>query len=329
MGFQANADAGAPPLAQGSAPAKLILMGEHAVVHGFPAVALPVPALAATVVAWQTPGPLRLHSPVFTGPIAEAAAVPAAARGLAAAARQALAMLGRPADGLTLEVRSEVPMGAGLGSSAAVAVALVRAIYAACGRTPSEEALLVLAHRAETEAHGTPSGVDSHTSALGRPICYVQGQGARRLALPRPLYLVVADSGRPGHTGEAVQAVAARLRSEPTATRDRLERLGQLAEAVVRALESGVVEAAGPLFDAAHGELAELGVSDAGLDRLVAAARLAGARGAKLTGGGRGGCIVALAADAAEQERLVSALTAAGAARVWRVTQPPVEKADS
>lgn len=325
MGFQANADASAPPLAQGSAPAKLILMGEHAVVHGFPAVALPMPALEATVVAWQTPGPLRLHSPVFTGPIAEAAAVPASARGLAVAARQALAMLGRPADGLTLEVRSDVPMGAGLGSSAAVAVALVRAIYAAFGRTPTEEALLVLAHRAETEAHGTPSGVDSHASAIGQPICYVQGHGARRLVLPKPLHLVVADSGRPGHTGEAVSAVAARLRSDSTRTRERLERLGQLAEAVVRSLGAGQVEAIGPLFDAAHGELAELGVSDAGLDALVAAARLAGARGAKLTGGGRGGCIVVLATDAAEQDRLAIALTKAGAARVWRVTQPQVK----
>jgi mevalonate kinase len=247
-------------------------------------------------------------------------AAPPELAGLAAAAEAALAELGAAASGLCFEVETTMPAGRGLGSSAAAAVALVRAIFAAYGAEPTPEALLALADVAERHAHGTPSGLDAATVALGSPLYFRKGASPTPLASAAPLHFVVADSGAPRDTRSAVTAVRHRLAADPVAGQAALDRLGALAEAAREAIALGDALALGQAMAAAQRQLAEWDVSAPVLDRLIDAAQLAGALGAKLTGAGRGGCILALAQDPAHQQTLRQALLAAGAAEAWPLT---------
>lgn len=321
----ATHSAPARQLAVGRAPGKLIIVGEHAVVHGQPAIAFPFPTVSASVTACPAPGPLRLISPIWAGEFSTIDEVPYEVQGLGTAALAAIEHAGGAPEGLTLEVSSSIPLGSGLGSSASVAAALVRAILAAHGQTPDEATVLALTHRAEEHAHGNPSGVDAHAVVLGAPIRFVRGSGAQRLQVSVPLPLVVAHTGVPGDTREAVAAVQVRLEASEMLTRARMETLGALADMAMIALTDGSLFTLGAVMNEAHKELSNLGVSHPALDRLVETARGAGALGAKLTGAGRGGCMIALAPDKPTQQVVADALKKAGARQVWRPTQGVVE----
>jgi mevalonate kinase len=298
----------------GSAPGKLLLVGEHAVVHGGVAFALPFPAVQARAEVLRAPGPLRLESPYWSGELSEA--TPAPARGLALAALATLTELGVPARDLVIRMEASIPLGAGLGSSAATAAALVRALMAAHGHAPGPE-VEGLVHLAEIEAHGKPSGVDGQVVTLGRPIAFQKGQATAIVPTGGTFHLVVADSGVSRNTRVAVANVAAALESDPAAGRAALGRLKQAALDAMAAWEGGDVRALGGCLDRAQADLAALGVSTPGLERLLAAARAAGALGAKLTGAGQGGCVLALAADEAAAVRIAEAMRTAGARAVW------------
>jgi mevalonate kinase len=306
-----------PRPAVGRAPGKVILIGEHAVVHGEPALALPLDAVGVTVHAEPADGPISMACLDWDGPLD---AAPTALAGLAAAAREALGRLGAPATGLRLRFAADVPTGRGLGSSATAAVALVRALYAAYDRTPSHEELLALADVAERHAHGTPSGLDAAAVAAGSPIWFRKGEPAEPVTVGKPFYFVVADTGEPRDTKAAVAAVHEHLATEPDAAGFALERLGTAAGMARRGLAEGAPPVVGGAMLMAQDDLESLGVSAPSLEKLVVAAMEAGAQGAKLTGAGRGGCMIALASGPAEQTALAQALEAAGAVQTWPLT---------
>ncbi len=291
----------------GRAPGKLILAGEHAVVHGRPAVAMPWPAVEAVAEARPAEGALTVTS---ERPELDVS-------GLRAAAAETLARFGRSAEGLAIHVRSTVPAGAGLGSSAATAVAVVRATAAACGETLAAEDLAALADIAERHAHGLPSGVDVAAVAAPGPIFFMQGHPTEAIAPAFEPALVVADSGRPRDTRAAVAAVRARQETAPEAFLSALDLLGSAAVCAASALRTADPRLLGEAFDRAQSALHDLGVSDPALEALIKAARAAGATGAKLTGAGRGGCVVALAPDLASRPTIAAAMRDAGAVRVW------------
>lgn len=320
-----NSASGVRQMAVGRAPGKLILIGEHAVVHGQPAVALPFPTVSASVTVCPVPGRLRLISPLWAGEFTSADEVPHEVQGLAIAALAAISHAGGEPSGLTLEVSSSVPIGSGLGSSASVAAALVRALLAAHGHAPDEATVLALTHLAERHAHGNPSGIDTHTVVMGTPIRFVKGEPVQKLKVAVPLPLVVAHTGVPGDTREAVASVQVRMEVAEVLTRARMDALGALAEVAVVALREGSLFTLGAVMNEAHKELSGLGVSHPALDRLVDAAMDSGAVGAKMTGAGRGGCILALARDKDSQHVIADALKKAGARQVWRPTQLAVE----
>ena len=298
-------------LGTGLAHAKAILVGEHSVVHGTPAIAVPVSTLTSSAVLRPASG-TRLSSALYTGPVAAAPAHLAPAR---AAWRAASAHVGLGAEGLELAIESEVPIGRGLGSSAVSAAAIVRAVADAAGvvlETTEEYELIQVAERV---AHGTPSGIDARTVVADAPIHFEQG-AFRTLPVAAPLALVIADTGRPGATSEAVAAVRALRDREPAATDSAIARLGELTEGCVMDLATGNHSELGFRLRSAHELLVGLGVSSPELDTLVQAAHAAGSPGAKLTGGGLGGCILALAPSVAEAGALAHALEAAGAAQV-------------
>lgn len=296
-----------------SAHAKVILLGEHAVVHGGPAIALPVGALRLTAFARRSEGEVQVESSLYTGPLS---GLPGTLAAPARALTATLEHCGRPLQGLTVRVEGEVPSERGLGSSAAVAAAISGAVAQWCGVTLGRDEHFELVQIAERVAHGNPSGLDARAVAAHTPIWFHRGE-VRALSVRPGTHFVIADTGITGNTREAVSDVAALKTAEPERITAIIERIGAHTEAAVAELERGDLVSLGSRMFDTHELLRELTVSSPELDHLVEAARQAGALGAKLTGGGRGGCVLALAASEAEAQTLAQALQVAGARGTW------------
>jgi mevalonate kinase len=300
-------------LGTGHTRAKFILMGEHSVVYGHPAIALPLPALSMDVEVSAGPGAPRIRSEYFSGALADA---PPTLAGPLAAVTAASDAFDVPLDGLLIDIESSIPAERGLGSSAATAGAIVHAFAAAAGLALSDRDHFDLVQVAERVAHGTPSGLDAVATNSRVPVFF---QGGSTSPLPMSLQgsFVIADTGVRGRTRVAVSDLR-RLRDErPRWANGRIERLGALAAEAAEDLRLDRPETLGARMTEAHTILGELHVSSEDLDALVVAASSAGALGAKLTGGGQGGCIVALAATPSIAADVVAALHTAGAARSW------------
>lgn len=276
----------------GAAGGKAILVGEHFVVHGAPAIALPVRGRGVVVRLRRTPGPW---------------AVPAEARDhLTAMAVR----LGLDPAAIALGLEASLPLGVGLGGSASLAVALVRATGV---DDPAE--VCRLAHELEKLAHGSPSGLDDATVAYERPIWFRRGEAPVILAPPALSMLVaVTPPGEP--TKVAVARVAAWRAAHPERFAAMLSRAETLAHEARAALAAAAAAPLGALMDAAHGLLAELGLSTPLLERVVARARSLGAHGAKLTGAGLGGAVL-VCAPPELTPALEAALRAEGAREVF------------
>jgi mevalonate kinase len=188
-----------------------------------------------------------------------------------------------------LVVTSDIPVARGLGSGTAVATALARAVAAHCGREIPPADLSTLVFETEVLLHGTPSGIDNTVVAYESPLSFRRGQAPEFLACGAPLTLVLADTGVPSRTRDAVGAVRAAWQAAPERYEACFDAIDALVAAAREALAAGDAPALGRLMDANQERLVELGVSSPELDALVAAARAAGAWGAKLSGGGRGG----------------------------------------
>lgn len=275
----------------GRATGKVIVSGEHFVVHGAPALAVPLRSRQVEVEATRTPGPW---------------CVPAA---IEPHLRHMLAELGEDPASLRLTVRSDLPVGAGLGGSAAVAVALVRALAPAL----DDESVCTRAHRLEILAHGSPSGIDGAVATYGAPVWLMRGHPPEILhGAPVPPLWIALSAERTA-TRVAIAQVTAFSQGDPSRFAALLGQAVGLVRASRDALIAADWPALGRAMDANHKLLAEVGVSTPGLEALVVAARRAGALGAKLTGGGLGGAVVALAEDGLDLGRV---FIDAGAAEV-------------
>lgn len=260
---------------------KVILLGEHAVVYGQPAVAGAVDR-GVRMRAATCDGASTLTIPAWDLAVSCADEHP-----VADALRALLdaAAVGR--QGLALHADVTLPAAAGLGSSAAVAVAMARAVAPEAPAERIEE----IADAAERCFHGNPSGIDVALATRGGLGLYTRDDGLAPIdAAPVPI--VVALSGEPRTTADMVARVKAAVEGSPRAMQ-RIEDLGACATRAARALSSGAVDRLGGLLGRAHGELASLGVSTPVLDALVEGALIAGASGAKLTGAGGGGAVIA------------------------------------
>ncbi|MBI4772418.1 MAG: mevalonate kinase [Chloroflexi bacterium] len=309
--------------ATASAPGKVILFGEHAVVYGRPAIAAPVMGVQATASVTPNPaGGIRLLAPDL-GEDQPLAALPAD-HPLGTVIRAALAELyGRPGGSpshpgvsplpdLLIRVTSEIPIASGLGSGAAIATAIVRALALSAGRPLADEEVSRLVYQSEKLYHGAPSGVDNTVIAFRRPVYFVRGQPLTALTVPVPFHLVIGDTGVASPTKLAVEAVRRAWEAGPARYEALFDEAEQLARAARGAIEGGEPQRLDPLMDHNHALPAEMGVSTPELERLVAAARAAGAGGAKLSGGGRGGNMIALVTETTAPA-VTRALLAAGA----------------
>ncbi len=304
----------------GTAPGKVILFGEHSVVYGRPALAAPVNGVQARAQIEDLPkhpaGNIRLEAPQLRmGGWLHALE---GEERLVQAIQRALELLdARPSVALLVRLDSSLPVASGLGSSAAVSVAMLRGLAAHLGLELTTERLSELALELEKLFHGTPSGIDTSVIAYGRPVYFVRGQAPLPLQPAAALHLVIADSGRPSDTATVVAEVRQAWEAEPKRYEALFDAIGKVASQARSRIESGEGPPLGELMDENHRLLVELGVSSETLEGLVAAARAAGAQGAKLSGAGRGGHILALVkpetADAVD-----AALRQAGATNVMR-----------
>lgn len=269
---------------------KVILLGEHAVVFGQPALAA---GLGATVRAHASPGTGGISVPAWQ---LEAEIGDDSTPGRAIGRLLDLLQVDRRSLDLWLE--SDVPARAGLGSSAAMAVAVARAVAARTGAGEPEVMAAVTA--AETVFHGSPSGIDAAAASRGRLGRFDKQQGWQDLPLSQPFQLCIGLSGKARATATLVARVRELCESTPVARR-LIDAMGELATAGMAALASGDLATLARLFNLAHGLLAGIGVSTPELDELVHTARAAGADGAKLTGGGGGGAVIALARGGADE----------------------------
>jgi mevalonate kinase len=322
-----------------SAPAKLILCGEHAVVYGRPAIALPLDSLRARaeVSPGQPGGGIAFAAPDF-GRSWRAADIPDDP--LSALALATLAHLEIGAQDLLLTIYSDIPIASGMGSGAAVGTAIVRALAAVAGRELSPAQISALVYESERRLHGTPSGIDNTVVAFERPIWFQRTREERTpapshertsapaqpssfllppssfISIAAPFTLVIGDTGVRSPTRAPVGDLRGRWQEQPARYEALFDQVGEIVARARAALATGNIEALGPLLSANHELLQALGVSSPELDRLVRAAQSAGALGAKLSGAGWGGVMLALAPGADAAPALAAALNAAGAARV-------------
>jgi mevalonate kinase len=316
FGSRGNYDKLQSMLTTASAPGKIILVGEHAVVYGRPAIAVPVWETVATATITDLPAgsgctlvasDIGLRMQLVDAPDRFA---------LALVARLALARLGLPHNpNWQIEVYSQIPIASGLGSGAALSTALVRAIYAHTGQPATPALISELVFESERLYHGTPSGIDNTVIAYGMPIWFVKAQLPTTFMPRQAFTLAIADSGIAAPTKATVSDVRQGWQADSASYEMRFDAIGELALAARQAIEQGDIGELGHLFDHNQALLAELGVSSPPLETLIQAAKAAGALGAKLSGGGRGGNVIALV----ETERLVAvkkALLAAGAKNV-------------
>lgn len=298
----------------GVANSKLILVGEHAVVHGQPAIAIPFPLVGVESIVEYVPGAVKLDSTFYHGPIESA---PSSLEGIVNCITETLEYLELPCKDLMIQIKSSIPPGKGLGSSASVAIAVIKSLFTYANQTYTEEELLTLANIAETYAHGAPSGIDSLTITSGSPVWYEREQSIDYIKPTCDFYFIVADTGRMADTRSAIESVAKRLKAAPKRFQAKLEKLGEITHQAKYALEKASKQLLGQLLNEAQKELEALGVSDAGLNRLIYFALQEGALGAKLTGGGNGGCIIALARNELHSQQLTEKLLKFGAQTVW------------
>mgnify|MGYP000636905651 FL=1 len=291
-----------------SAPGKLYLFGEHAVVYGEPAVAAAIDRRATVTVEARDDDHLRVDAEDltldgFTVEYGRTASddpdvdvseslIEAATGYVDAAVAQARDAADAPDAGFDVTIESEIPLGAGLSSSAAVTVAAIYAATRELGVELTPQEVADRAFEVEYEVQdGNASRTDTFCSATGGAV-RVEGEDRRSLDAPE-LPLVVGFDGGAGDTGALVGNVRA-LREEYEFAADTVEVVGDLARRGEETLLAGEFEELGRLMNFNHGLLSALGVSSRSLDAMAWAARDAGAYGAKLTGAGGGGCIVAL-----------------------------------
>ena len=293
-----------PDKPTGKANGKVILLGEHAVVHGTPALAVALPD-RMTVEAEFADGPITLEVPDW-GFATDASAREESGKAL----RDMIGVLGIRPFGMRLTGRTDLPPRSGLGASAALAAASARAIGEMTRNKYDFDTLFRAVQASECVFHGNPSGLDAAVALGGGVISFSVGDGASPTGAPPPP-IVLIHSGQEGVTSDMVARVAARMYSYPEESALKLEAIGRLAERGTDAIRVWDLPTLGSLMIENQRYLDWFGVSTPALNKICAVAIGAGALGAKLTGGGGGGCAVALV-TLEYREAVCAAVKAAG-----------------
>jgi len=310
------------PAFTSSAPGKIILFGEHAVVYGRPAIAVPVEQVQARAIVSADPrgvsGAVKIQAPDIgldcllsdlpnENPLRLAIEL----------VSQELNVSHLPA--CTVRITSTIPLAAGLGSGAAVSVALIRALSAFLGKPLTLERVSAQAYEVEKIYHGKPSGIDNTVVTFAQPVYFARGQPIKILRPLKSFTILIADSGIFSPTAVMVGEVNKAWEFEPARFEQLFDSIAVVTEAALSAIENGEISTLGLLMNENQGYLERMGVSWPELDKLIENARTAGALGAKLSGAGGGGNMIALV-DPVRAAHIAQELLDGGAIRVIMTT---------
>jgi len=306
-----------------SAPGKIILFGEHAVVYGRPALAVPVTQVHADVEIsdrdtsgiWIDASDVNIHTDLNTLPSDHPIA--AVIHNLFFLARYPHPLplsRGERGEGLNIKISSTIPVAAGLGSGTAVTVALTRALATHIDYSMTDEQINAFTYEIEKLHHGTPSGIDNTVVTYARPVYFAKGQPIETFQVAQPFTIVIADTGIRAPTKESVSDVRKLWEADQAKWDNVFDKVADISFAARHVIREGWIKMLGALMDENHMYLREMTVSSPELDNLVSAARKGGALGAKMSGGGRGGNMIALVEEEISSA-VAEALISAGATR--------------
>jgi len=318
-----------------SAPAKVILFGEHFVVYGEPAIVLAIDKRAYAKAENRNDKRLCLRSvnlnlagyyekgvfKVEHGDIKEARLK---FEPVKLAVEKVLEKHGEDI-GLNIEINSTVPVAAGLGSSAAVVAAVTAAVSALLDVKMPKEDVFRIVYEAEKIVHGTPSGIDPAISTFGGALLFQMDTGFKPLDVNMEIPLVIGDTGVERSTRLQVEKVRNVKERYPQVVEPMMWAAREIVLRATEALKENDLETLGELMNINHALLYGIGVSDESLEWLINAARKAGALGAKLTGAGGGGCMIALARNERVQQVLEAIQRAGGRPFIARKTDDGVK----
>lgn len=291
---------------EASAPGKMILFGEHSVVYGKPAVVLAIDRRANVYAEKRSDKKIFIDADNlgFSGYFEDDTYYPVRGRAwrgrnlaaLNVAAKKTMEYLGVEG-GANLKVRSMIPIAVGLGSSAAICVATVAAVQRLYDANLKKEEISKLAFEGETIIHGKPSGVDNNVSTFAGVMSYDKENGIKRHKLEHDIPFIIGNSKKKRSTRKMVENVAALKERNPEEMSKILDSMGMIADSGLEALMKSDIYRIGDLMNLNHGLLSAIGVSTMKLEILCHTSRNNGALGAKLTGAGGGGCMIALAEE--------------------------------
>ena len=292
----------------GKSHSKIILIGEHSVVYGYPAIAIPLKKIEIECAIEEAKSNF-FYDETDT---------------LSVAIFTALKYLKKENVKIKYKITSQIPQKRGMGSSAAVSIAAIRAIFNYFRENLEDELLEKLVNTAEIVAHKTPSGLDAKTCLSDKAIRFVKNKGFSYIDLNLDAYLVIADTGIYGNTGEAIQNVK-NLGSKAELS---LKKLGRLTDEMTRILTGNSenkeekirrekISKIGEIMTAANTELGKLNITIEKTELFVKTAIENGAAGAKISGGGLGGCVIALAENLEIMEKVKDGFTKCGAENIW------------
>ena len=303
-----------------NAPGKIILFGEHAVVYGRPAIAVPVREVFATAEVTEiTPtaqGEIHLEAPdiQLDSWLHELSPNHPCARIIHLTLDEIDPETFRP---IRLRITSTIPISSGLGSGTAVSIAVIRALSTHLGQPLPLHRQSALAFEVEKIHHGTPSGIDNTVVTYDQPIYFVHGEEPEILPCETPFTLVLGDTGRTSPTAVAVGHVRQAWQEDTPQYEAAFDAMGQIASQARMCIMQDRVQELGPLMNRNQALLEDIHVGSSELRVLVDAARASGASGAKLSGAGLGGNMIAMV-DPDDADRVEIALEEAGAVRTLR-----------
>ena len=292
----------------GKSHSKIILIGEHSVVYGYPAIAIPLKKIEIECAIEEAKSNF-FYDETDT---------------LSVAIFTALKYLKKENAKIKYKITSQIPQKRGMGSSAAVSIAAIRAIFNYFGENLEDELLEKLVNTAEIVAHKTPSGLDAKTCLSDKAIRFVKNKGFSYIDLNLDAYLVIADTGIYGNTGEAIQNV----KNLGDKAELSMKKLGRLTDEMTRILTGNIenkeekirrekISKIGEIMTAANTELGKLNITIEKTELFVKTAIENGAAGAKISGGGLGGCVIALAENLEIMEKVKDGFTKSGAENIW------------
>ena len=297
----------------GKSHGKTIIMGEHAVVYGYPAFAIPLLSTPVIVKIKQSENN-SLISKYYAGKIDQ---IPDSLAGV----KYLIGLLDKKMNtdhvNYTISIDSGLPIERGMGSSAAIACAITRAFFDFFDQEIDHQTLLNYVNKSETVTHGKASGLDALTVSSEYPIKLSKDQAPTAFTFNSEGFIVIADSGVKGKTKETVADVKKMYDENTKVIGAYLKQLGDYATDANEYLNQGNLKQLGLVFSLANEILTKLNLAIPKTDKLIDAANHAGSLGSKITGGGRGGCIICLARNLTSAQMIQKALVKNGAEQTW------------